>query len=146
MKYVIPFYPMPLLRLLLCPAMVLLGAHPTGWYPIQGTDQTLLRIEEALREGDAVRLSAFIAPQVEIHLRSTSRVYSNLQARYVLQEFFQNNPPRTFTLLHKGRSEDMIYAIGSYVSSQGRWDVSLFTRFQNGKYLIEQLRFEVVED
>lgn len=112
----------------------------------QSADQTLQRIEEALREGDADRLAPFFAPQVDIFLQGSARVYSSTQARYVLQEFFQNHPPRTFTLLHKGRSEDVVYAIGSYVSTNGRWDVSLFTRFQKGKYLIEQLRLEPPEN
>lgn len=112
----------------------------------QGADQTLLRIEEALRAGSVPQLATFLAPQVEIYIRDRSRIYSSTQARFVLQEFFQENPPRTFTLLHKGRSEDMVYAIGSYVSERGRWDVSFFTRFENGRYLIEQLRFEAVEN
>lgn len=113
---------------------------------LQGVDQTFSQIEDALRRGEASRLSSYMAPQVEIFLRNTARVYSNTQARYILQEFFQENPPRTFTLLHKGRSDEMVYAIGSYVSVNGRWDVSLFTRFQGGRYLIQQIRFEPVEN
>lgn len=120
--------------------------HPLIWLPLtfQGADRTLSEIADALQRGDAARLSSFFSSQVEIYLGTSPRIYSSTQARYVMQEFFQNNPPRSFTLLHKGRSEELLYAIGSYVSQQGRWDVSFFTRFQRGRYVIEQLRFEAV--
>lgn len=119
---------------------------PLFWMPLlfQGADRTLTEIADALQKGNATRLSSFFADQVELYLGSAPRIYSGMQARYVMQEFFQNNPPRSFSLLHKGRSEDLLYAIGSYVSQHGRWDVSFFTRFQKGRYVIEQLRFESV--
>ncbi|MEN3041471.1 MAG: DUF4783 domain-containing protein [Bacteroidia bacterium] len=113
---------------------------------VQGADQTLNQIANALQQGDISRLSAFFAPQIEVYIEDSPKIYSDTQARYVIQEFFQKNPPRSFTLLHKGRSEDLLYGIGSYVSVQGRWDVSFFTRFQKGRYLIEQLRFESVDN
>ncbi|MCS7296948.1 MAG: DUF4783 domain-containing protein [Bacteroidia bacterium] len=112
----------------------------------QRAEQVLAEVAQALQKGDAARLASFFAPQVEIYLGSVPRLYSSLQGRFVLQEFFQSHSPRSFTLLHKGRSEDLIYAIGSYVSQQGRWDVSFFMRFQGDRYLIEQLRFEPVKE
>lgn len=120
--------------------------NPILWLSMtfQGADRTLSEIADALQKGDAARLSSFFANQVEIYLGASPRIYSSTQARYVMEEFFQNNPPRSFTLLHKGRSEELLYAIGSYVSQNGRWDVSFFTRFQRGRYVIEQLRFEAV--
>lgn len=117
---------------------------PLAFLLLQGADYTLTQISEALQKGDAARLSSFFAPQVEIYLGTESRIYSSTQGRYVMKDFFQNNPPRSFMLLHKGRSDDLLYAIGSYVSQGGRWDVSFFTRFQKGKYVIEQIRFEPV--
>ncbi len=116
-----------------------------GLWLFQGADRTLTQIAEALQRGDATHLSSFFADQIELYIGSSPRIYSSVQARYVMQEFFQNNPPRSFSLLHKGRSEDLLYAIGSYVSQHGRWDVSFFTRFQKGRYVIEQLRFESVD-
>lgn len=116
-----------------------------GLLPWQSADQTLHKIEAALRQGDARALAAYFAPQVEIFINEGPRIYSSTQGQYVMKEFFEKNPPTTFTLFHKGRSEDMLYAIGSYVSVEGKWDVSFFTRFQGGRYLIHQLRFELVE-
>jgi len=123
-----------------------------GWFVLAGSlsfrqsaDQALHQIEAALRQGDARALAAYFAPQVEIFLNEGPRIYSSTQGQYVMKEFFEKNPPTTFTLFHKGRSEDMLYAIGSYVSPEGKWDVSFFTRFQGGRYWIYQLRFEPVE-
>ncbi|MCX8112132.1 MAG: DUF4783 domain-containing protein [Bacteroidia bacterium] len=111
---------------------------------LQSVESTLNQVAEALQKGNAALLSDFFATQVEIYLSPSPRIYSKVQAKYVMQEFFQKNPPISFTLLHKGRSEDLIYAIGSYVSQQGRWDVSFFARFHQGRYVIEQLRFESI--
>ncbi|MDW8417733.1 MAG: DUF4783 domain-containing protein [Bacteroidia bacterium] len=122
------------------------AAYLLGIYSFQGAEQTLNQIADALHRGDVAKLSSLFAPQVEVYIGVSPKIYSDTQARYVIQEFFQKNPPRSFTLLHKGRSEDMLYGIGSYVSMQGRWDVSFFTRFQKGRYLIQQLRFESVNN
>ncbi|MCS6790519.1 MAG: DUF4783 domain-containing protein [Bacteroidia bacterium] len=122
----------------------LVGLGWVGMLMAQGAEQTLQLMESALRRGDAVQVARLLAPQVEIFLSGSPRIYSSMQARYVLQEFFRQNPPRTFTLLHKGRSENILYAIGSYISTEGRWDVSFFTRFHQGRYLVEQIRFEPV--
>ncbi|MEN2993141.1 MAG: DUF4783 domain-containing protein [Bacteroidia bacterium] len=113
---------------------------------LQGAERTLAAVEEGLRRGDAAQVARYFAPQVEIYIQGTARLYSDVQAHFVLREFFQRHPPRTFTLLHKGRSDQMLYGIGSYISLYGRWDVSFFTRLRNGRYQIEQLRFEAVED
>lgn len=111
----------------------------------QTAEQTFNLISEALQKGDAAKLSLFFDDQLEVYTGETPRIYSNVQAKYVMQEFFQKNPPRSFMLLHRGRSDNILYGIGSYVSYQGRWDVSFFLRFEKTRYVIEQLRFELVQ-
>ncbi|MCX7764621.1 MAG: DUF4783 domain-containing protein [Bacteroidia bacterium] len=112
---------------------------------LQTAEQTFNLISEALQKGDAAKLSLFFDDQLEVYTGGTPRIYSNVQAKYVMQEFFQKNPPRSFMLLHRGRSDNILYGIGSYVSYQGRWDVSFFLRFDKTRYVIEQLRFELVQ-
>ncbi len=111
----------------------------------QTAEQSLLQIEQSIRKGDVTNLTPYLQDPVEIAIGSKARMYSRLQAQYVLADFFKQNPAKGFTFMHRGRSENVLYAIGSYISSDRRWDVSVFGRVERGRYQVEQLRFEAVE-
>lgn len=108
----------------------------------QGAERDLLQIEQAIRRGEPAQIAAYCQDPVEIVIERKARMHARAQAQYVLRDFFQQNPPKSFSFLHKGRSENVFYAIGAYVTASGRWDVSVFGRMTRGRYQIEQLRFE----
>ncbi len=119
-----------------------LGLLRSQW---QSAERDLLQIEQAIRRGEAAQLAIYFQDPVEIVIERKARMHARAQAQYVLRDFFQQNPPKSFTFLHKGRSENVSYAIGAYITANSRWDVSVFGRMERGRYQIEQLRFEPVE-
>ena len=111
----------------------------------QTTEQSLSQIEQGLRKGEVALLLPYLHDPVEIAISGRAKMYSRTQAEYVLKDFFKSHPPKGFTFMHRGRSENVLYAIGTYHAQGGQWDVSIFGRVERGRYQIEQLRLEALE-
>jgi len=111
----------------------------------QTAEQSLSQIEQGLRKGEVKLILPYLHDPVEIAISGKAKMYSRTQAEYVLKDFFKSHPPRGFTFMHRGRSENVLYAIGAYHAQSEQWDVSVFGRIERGRYQVEQLRFEAVE-
>jgi len=111
----------------------------------QTAEQSLSQIEQGLRKGEVKLILPYLHDPVEIAISGKAKMYSRTQAEYVLKDFFKSHPPRGFTFMHRGRSENVLYAIGAYHGQSEQWDVSVFGRIERGRYQVEQLRFEAVE-
>ena len=97
----------------------------------------------AIRSGNANAVSKYFASSIELKTVDKSNVYSKNQAELVLKEFFQNNPPRTFTVIHRGSSaKGARYAIGTLETAQGSFRVYLYITEAAGQLLIQELSFE----
>jgi len=112
---------------------------------VQTSEQSLSQIEQGLRKGEVALLLPYLHDPVEIAISGKAKMYSRTQAEYVLRDFFKTHPPKGFTFMHRGRSENVLYAIGTYHAQGEQWDVSVFGRVERGRYQVEQLRFEAVE-
>jgi hypothetical protein len=111
----------------------------------QTAEQSLSQIEQGLRKGEVKLILPYLHDPVEIAISGKAKMYSRTQAEHVLKDFFKSHPPRGFTFMHRGRSENVLYAIGAYHAQSEQWDVSVFGRIERGRYQVEQLRFEAVE-
>lgn len=123
--------------------LVGVGIGTSLW--VQTADQSLAQIEQGLRKGEMELILPYLHDPVEIAIGGKAKMYSRTQASYVLKDFFKMHPPRGFTFMHRGRSENVVYAIGAYHGQGEQWDVSVFGRMERGRYQVEQLRFEAVE-
>ncbi len=123
----------------------LFGAFLGGAASLQTAEQSLSQIEQGLRKGEVALLLPYLHDPVEISISGKAKMYSRTQAEYVLKDFFKAHPPKGFTFMHRGRSENVLYAIGAYHGQGEQWDVSVFGRLERGRYQVEQLRFEAVE-
>jgi hypothetical protein len=111
--------------------------------PDQQADEIFARIERAIVSGDAATLSSFFGSQVEVTIKDREDIYSKDQATFVVREFFQNYPVRSFKILHKGSSSNTYYAVGEYYSTRGKFDTNVFIKRSGNTYVIEQIRFEL---
>ncbi len=133
------------------PRMYRWGLHGVGGILLaailsaQTTEQNLSQIERGLRKGEVALILPYLHDPVEIAIGGKAKMYSRIQAEYVLKDFFKSHPPKGFTFMHRGRSENVLYAIGTYHAQGEQWDVSIFGRVERGRYQVEQLRFEAVE-
>ena len=101
-------------------------------------------IAEAIRKGDARQVAGFFDAKVDLALSSQEDVYSKAQAELLLKDFFSKNPPKTFTLVHKGSSkEGSLFAVGTLSSTNGKtFRVSFVMKSVKGQNYIQELRFE----
>jgi len=101
-------------------------------------------IANSIRSGDARQVATFFGNTIDLTLSDKENVYSKAQAELVLKDFFSKNPPKSFTIIHKGSSpEGTQYAIGKLVTANGKsFRVSFYVKGSNGKSILQELRIE----
>jgi len=101
-----------------------------------------LPIAKYIEEGDARKLSAWFADNLEISVVYGSGTSSRKQARQILKSFFEKNHPSSFVIEHKASRANMKYALGRLVAGGERFDVTIFVGYKDGDYRIQQLKIE----
>ena len=102
------------------------------------------KISSAIKNGDATALSQYFDESVEISVLDQENIYDKAQAKSVIAGFFSSHKPQSYSEVHKGvsRKEDSHYSIGKLVTAAGVYRVYVYTKIQNGKYIIQELRFD----
>lgn len=101
-------------------------------------------ISSAIRMGNAKQLGTFFSSTVDLTIINQEDVYSKAQAELILKDFFTKNPPTNFNIKHQGTSkEGAKYVIGNLLTSNGgNFRTYFLLRMLNGKFYIQELRFE----
>jgi hypothetical protein len=101
-------------------------------------------INKAIGSGDSRQLATYFANTVDLTIANREDNYSKTQAEMIVRDFFLKNPPKTFSIIHKGTSkEGTLYGIGTLTTTKGTtFRTSFFARQSGGKFLIQELRFE----
>ncbi len=125
--------------LILCAAALLLA--PSASAQDEGYD-VFVPIAKYIAKGDAVRLSAWFADNLEISVISSTGDSSRNQARQILKSFFDTYTPRSFELTHKASRANMKYALGLLTAGGEVFLVTVFVNYKDGSYQIQQLKIE----
>jgi hypothetical protein len=127
-----------LMKLLKLPALVILLSS------FMTTADIYDDISNSIRAGNAKQLAGFVGANIDLTIGSQEAVYSKTQAEQILRDFFTKNAPKSFTILHKGASkEGTQYAIGTYLSSNGKsFRTSFYFKHSDNAYVIKELHFE----
>ena len=101
-------------------------------------------IGSAIGAGDSKQLASYFANTIELTILNREDSYSKTQAELIVRDFFSKNPPKSFSMVHKGTSkEGTLYGIGTLTTAKGAvFRTSFFARQSGEKYLIQELRFE----
>jgi hypothetical protein len=103
-------------------------------------------ISRAISAGDVNTLEKFFDETVEIAILGDEDIFERAKATDLLKTFFSKNQPKTFSQVHQGSSKgsDSIYCIGNLATNTGLFRVYIYLHIQddNGKYLIQELRFD----
>ncbi|MGP1393259.1 MAG: DUF4783 domain-containing protein [Candidatus Cryptobacteroides sp.] len=102
-------------------------------------------IAKYIRQGDADKLSAWFADNLEISVMSNSSDCSRDQAKQILKAFFNSYYPRSFNISHTAGRDNMKYAIGSLNTGGDIFEVTIFVSYKQENYRIQQLKIEKVE-
>lgn len=99
-------------------------------------------IAKYLGQGNADKLSAWFADNLEISVVSTSNDSSRSQARQILKAFFNSYTPRSFEITHTAGRSHMKYALGTLNAGGERFIVTIFVSYCSDQYRIQQLKIE----
>jgi hypothetical protein len=99
-------------------------------------------IAKYLQNGDAERLSAWFAQNLEIGILGVVNVSSKNQAKQVLKDFFNTYTAKSFTMIHKSGTSPMKFAIGNLSAGGVLFRVTIFVNIQDKGTFIQSLRIE----
>ena len=106
------------------------------------TIDTPQEIITGFSQGKAEMISKYFKESVELTIDSRENVYSSTQAEIILKDFFSNNTPKGFSILHEGGKDDSKYSIGSLLTNHGNYRVTILLKLNGTKPFIHQLRIE----
>jgi hypothetical protein len=99
-------------------------------------------IAKYLGQGDAEKLSAWFADNLEITIMSTTIDSSKNQAKQILKSFFENHTPRSFKINHTASRSNSKYALG-YLNAGGElFEVTIFVSNCKNTYKVQQLKID----
>jgi hypothetical protein len=99
-------------------------------------------IVNAINSGNATLLAKYFNTTVELTLLDKEGVYSKTQAEMIVKDFFTQNPPKQFKILHQGGKESSKYTIGSLNSESKTFRITLFYKSEGTQVVILQFRIE----
>jgi hypothetical protein len=104
----------------------------------------LENVGAAIKAGSAKELAQFFGGKVEIKIDGEEATYSKAQAEQVVRDFFKDHEPRSFQLIHSGKSrEGAKYGIGKLETNGGAsYRVYIYMKGEEGRKIVEQMRFE----
>lgn len=114
-----------------------------GMTPSYAQDDVFRQIENAVQNADVFAISQMIKGNADITIGEEEGTYTNTQAEFVLKSFFQKNPPKMAKLMHKGTSNNMVYSIGTYTTTNNiNMRLYVLLKQDTGRYYLQELRFE----
>ena len=99
-------------------------------------------ISKYIRQGDAVKLSAWFADNLEVSILSRTNNASRNQARQIVKAFFEDHTPRSFALSHKASRGHTKYALGTLNAGGEVFLVTIFVNYKDDSYQIQLLKIE----
>ena len=112
----------------------------------EGGYDVFVPISKYIAQGDAQRLSAWFADNLEISIINSTNDTSNNQARQILKSFFDTYSPRSFTITHKATRDNLKYALGMLNAGGEVFLVTVFVSSKGDSYRIQQLKIERQND
>ena len=107
--------------------------------------KTVVSINEmvnAIKTGNVPAMSIYFDNTVEITLPDKGNSYSKSQAEMVLKDFFNNNPVKGFTVIHKGQNAGYQYCIGTLLTKNGNFRTTIQMKQKKDVQVLQEIRFE----
>lgn len=118
------------------------GTTPRGEASRKGVSQTVSNLNTSLRNADLDALSEYIGESIDISLPTKQGHYSKAQAKYVLKEFFTNNPPKEVEVDYSDNISESEIATFTYISARGKYDTKVTIKASADGRKISEIRFE----
>ncbi|HRD56395.1 MAG TPA: DUF4783 domain-containing protein [Ferruginibacter sp.] len=99
-------------------------------------------VVSALKSGNAGMMAQNFDNSIEIVVSSKNSTYSKTQAEAVLKDFFNNNPVKSFQVMHKGDKGGAQFCIGTLNTKTGNYRTTIFMKQKGDKQVLQEIRFE----
>ena len=99
-------------------------------------------IAKYIRTGDANKLSAWFADNLEVMVISQINDSSRNQARQIMKSFFSAYNPSAFDITHQAGKSNMKYALGVLNAGGEMFEVTIFVNYNGSGYRIQQLKID----
>lgn len=109
------------------------------------TNEVPADLISAFKRANPDAVAAYLNDNVDMVVPQAENLYAKAQAKGILADFFRKNPVRDFVVVHRGTKENAAFLIGNYISANGSYRVSIFTRKSGSQFLVYQLRIEKSE-
>ena len=129
-------------RFLLISILLAVFAPARGQSPQENTYDVFQPIARYLGQGDAEKLSAWFADNLEIKVVSSTNDASKSQARQILKSFFETYSPQSFTIRHKTGNDRMRLGVGTLSAGGDNFTVTILVSNKDRNYMIQQLKIE----
>lgn len=96
----------------------------------------------AFKSGNANALLNDLNDNVELVIPTADNFFTKQQTKGILMDFFKKNPVKDFVVVHKGNKENAAFVIGTLITANGNFRVSVFARKSGAKSLVYQIRIE----
>lgn len=107
-----------------------------------GQGEIIEDVKNAIKTGSSKELTKFLNNNVDLTIDGNVESYSKTQAEFALRDFFKNNPPSSFTIVHQGSSKGGLhFAIGQYLTNNETYRVWMRIKHTDGRYLIHEISF-----
>lgn len=104
--------------------------------------ETIDEVRQAIKIGSSKEFAKHFNTNIDVTVDQSIQTYSKTQAEYVFKDFFKNNPPSSFTIVHQGSSKGGLpYAIGQYLSNGQTYRVWMRIKNVGSVYLIHEISF-----
>ena len=108
----------------------------------QNDNDVFTSIGKYIESGDSDKLAAWFADNLELDVTGSVNSCTRSQAKLIMKNFFSNNTPKKFTIIHKSGRPPMSYAVGSLSAGADKYRVIIYVRSEDGKNSIQQMRIE----
>ena len=99
-------------------------------------------VRDAIKTGSSREISKLLDENVDMTLDGKMKSYSKAQAEFILRDFFRDNPPSSFTIVHQGASKSGLpYAIGEYVSNSNTYTVWVRVKKIKEIFVVHEISF-----
>ena len=107
--------------------------------------EVFVPISKYLANGDADKLSAWFADNLEITIFSSTSDCSRNQACQIMKSFFRSYTPRSFEITHRAGRSNMKYALGTLNAGGEMFMVTIFVGYNDKTYKIQHLKIERID-
>jgi len=108
--------------------------------------QNVSDVEAAFRKGNANLLLPQLSDEVDWIFTTENSSLSKSTFVATLNQFFKNNPPKDFNVVHNGQRGESKFLIGKYISAKETYRIHLLYKKNSNTYLITQVRIETTND